>query len=762
MVAPAKSPYRVIGTRPVRPDGTDKVTGRANYGSDIRLPGMLFGRVLRSPHAHARILRIDPSKALALPGVKAVLTHADFPTAEDAVADLGETTSNLKWLVDNVLASDRALYHGHAVAAVAATDPHVAEDALSLIEVEYEPLPPVLSVHEAMAEAAPRIHPNMHTVEMLARFSPGPRSEHDIPNVASHLRMEIGDLDAGFADAEVVLEREYETGTSHQGYIEPHNGTALWNEHGELTLWVSTQGPFMMRDQLSRILKLPVSKIRVVPMEIGGGFGGKIPVYMEPMAAVLSRKTGRPVKMIMQRDEVLFGTGPTSATYVRVKLGAKRDGTLTAAEAYLAYESGAYPGSPVGAGGMCMFAPYRVPNQRADCYDVIVNKPKVSAYRAPGAPAAAFAMESALDELAEQLDIDPLELRMRNAAVDGTRRIDGVAMESIGNEAVMTAAKESPHWNSELQGENRGRGIAMGFWTNGGLESSAYATVNRDGRVSLVLGSVDIGGQRAALAMQLAETLGIDYEQVKPIVVDTDSIGFTAVTGGSRTTFATGWAVHEAGLEIRRELEDRAALMWEVDRELVHYDDDGVLRGPEDRTLTFAAIAKQLHRTGGTVQGKADVTPEGVGPAFACHIVDVEVDPETAKVQVLRYTAIQDVGTAVHPDYVEGQIQGGAVQGVGMALSEEYVYDAEGHMRNASLLDYRMPTTLDVPQIDTILVEEPNPGHPYGVRGVGEVPIVPPLGAIASAIHQAIGVRPRALPASPRVLLEELLPDDEG
>jgi CO/xanthine dehydrogenase Mo-binding subunit len=326
----------------------------------------------------------------------------------------------------------------------------------------------------------------------------------------------------------------------------------------------------------------------------------------------------------------------------------------------------------------------------------------------------------------------------------------------------MTAAKESPHWNSELSGENRGRGIAMGFWTNGGQESSAYATVNRDGTVNLVIGSVDIGGQRAALAMQLAETLGIDYEQVKPTVVDTDSIGFTFITGGSRTTFATGWAVHEAGLEIRRELEDRAAMIWEADRKLVHYDDDGVIRGPDERALSFSEIAKQLHRTGGTVQGKADVTPEGVGPAFACHIVDVEVDPETAKVQVLRYTAIQDVGTAIHPAYVEGQIQGGAVQGVGMALMEEYVYDAEGHMLNASLLDYRMPTTLDVPSIETILVEEPNPGHPYGVRGVGEVPIVPPLGAIASAIYQAIGVRPRTLPASPRVLLEELLPDDGG
>jgi len=754
----ATEPYKVVGTRPVRPDGTDKVTGRAAYGVDTRFPGMLYGRVKRSPHAHARIKRIDASKALALPGVRGVLTNKDFPLAEDVVEDLGESAANLKWLLDNVLASDKALYKGHAVAAVCATDPHIAEDALQLIEVEYEPLPPVLDVREAMLDSAPKLHDDMRTIEMIARFVPGTERGDKVSNVASHLKFAGGDLDRGFADADLVLEREYETTMTHQGYIEPHNGTAFWNTDGELTLWCSTQGPFSVREQVAKILKVPVSKVTVVPMEIGGGFGGKIPVYMEPLAALFSQRTGKPVKMTMGRDEVFEGTGPTSGTYIRLKVGAKRDGTLTAAQAYLAYEAGAYPGSPAGAGAACIFGPYKLENFQADAYDVVLNKPKVSAYRAPGAPAGEFAMESLLDELAEQLDMDPLDLRLKNAARDGDRRADGAIFGHIGNVDVMETAKNSAHYRSELTGKHQGRGIGMGFWFNAGMESSAYAIVNADGRVGLVVGSTDIGGTRATLAMQLAEPLGIPYEDVKPEVVDTSSIGYTGVTGGSRTAFAGGWASYETAMDIRRQMEARAAQIWETDASAVTYGDDGVIRGPDGKQFTFKELAAQLPHTGGQIQGRADINKSTQGPAFACHICDVEVDPDTGKVTILRYTAIQDVGTAVHPSYVEGQIQGGAAQGIGMALSEEYYFDDHGVMRNNSWLDYRMPTTLDLPMIETILVEVPNPGHPYGVRGVGEVPIVPPLSTVANAIYHATGARMRKLPASPRSLLEELLP----
>ena len=759
--------YQVIGTRPVRPDGIDKVTGRAEYGADVRLPRMLYGRVKRSPYAHARVTRIDASKALALDGVEAVITNQDFPRiADDEVVDLGESFAPFKYVRDNVLASDKVLYAGHAVAAVCASDPHIAEDALDLIEVEYEELPAVMNVHEAMADGAPLVHDHLRTTEMAARFVPSDQRADASSNIASHLRFELGNVEQGFEEAEIVLEREFETATAHQGYIEPHNGTAFWNADGQLTVWVSTQGPFVVRTSVAKLLDVPVSKVKVIPMEIGGGFGGKITVYMEPMAALLSKKTGHPVKMIMTREEELTGTGPTSATYVRCKIGAKRDGTLVAAEAMLAYEAGAFPGSPVGAGAGCMFASYDIPHQLTDAYDVVTNKPKVAAYRAPGSPQATFAMESLLDELAERLEMDPMELRLKNAAREGTRRTDGVAHGRIGAEEVLRAATESPHYRSELSGKNRGRGVSMGFWQNAGMESAAYGSLNADGTVSLVLGSVDIGGQRAAQAMQFAETLGIAYEDVHPHVVDTDSVGFTHVTGGSRTTFATGWAVYEAALDVRRQLEERAALIWEVDRDQVAYGDDGVIRGPaagdgSERALSFKEICGQLPRSGGLIQGRADVTPTTVGAAFGCHIVDVEVDTEAGKVDILRYTAVQDVGTAIHPAYVEGQIQGGAVQGVGMALTEEYFYRDDGRMANASLLDYRMPTALDMPEIETILVEVPNPGHPYGVRGVGEVPIVPPLAAVANAIQDATGLRVTALPASPTALLEQLYPDEE-
>ena len=759
--------YQVIGTRPVRPDGTDKVTGRAEYGGDVRMPRMLYGRVKRSPYAHARIKRIDASKALALEGVHAVITNEDFPRiAGDEVADLGETFAPFKYVRDNVLASDKALYAGHAVAAVCASDPHIAEDALELIEVEYEELPPVLSVHEAMAEGASLVHEHLRTTEMASRFVPTDRRAGDSSNVASHLRFELGDVEQGFAEADIVLEREFETAMAHQGYIEPHNGTAFWNADDQITVWVSTQGPFTVRQQVAKLCDVPVSRVKVVPMEIGGGFGGKINVYMEPVAALLSKRTGRAVKMIMTREEVLTATGPASATYVRCKIGAKRDGTLVAAEAYLAYEAGAFPGSAVGAGAGGMFSSYDIPNLLTDGYDVVTNKPKAAAYRAPGTPQATFAMESLIDELAERLDLDPMELRLKNTAREGSRRADGVAQGRIGAEEVMRAALESPHYRSELSGKNRGRGASMGYWGNGGMESSAYATLNADGTASLVLGSVDIGGQRASLAMQFAEALGIPYEDVHPRVTDTDSVGFNGVTAGSRTTFATGWAVYEAAKDIRRQLEERAAQIWEVERDQVTYGDDGVVRGPtegngNERAFSFKEICGQLPLSGGLIQGRADVAPSTVGVAFACHIVDVEVDTETGKVDVLRYTAVQDVGKAIHPSYVEGQIHGGAAQGVGWALTEEYFYRDDGRLANASLLDYRMPTTLDLPMIETILVEVPNPGHPYGVRGVGEVPIVPPLAAVANAIQDATGLRVTALPASPTALLKQLYPDEE-
>jgi CO/xanthine dehydrogenase Mo-binding subunit len=743
--------YKVVGTRPIRHDGVDKVTGRALYGADVQMAGLLHGRILRSPHAHARIRGIDAGRALALPGVEAVVTAADFPDPGTKIAELGEGAIVLRHLSSNCLARGKVLYEGHAVAAVAAVSPHVAEEALKLIAVDYEPLPPVLDVRKAMEDNAPLLHDDL-TTESLGQ----PTGKHS--NVAKHLRFQKGDVAAGFAAASVVIEREFHTATVHQGYIEPHNATALWNADGSVTIWCSTQGAFTVRAQVAELLHMPLAKIKVVPMEIGGGFGGKIRVYLEPVAAALSRKTGRPVKITMNRAEVFEGTGPTPGSYIRAKLGAGADGRLTAAEAYLAYEAGAFPGSPVGPGCMCVFACYDIPNVLIDGYDVVVNKPATSAYRAPGATNAAFAAETVIDEICERLKIDPLNFRIRNGAREGTRRADGPAFPRIGMVEAAQAGKEHPHYQSPLGGPNRGRGVASGFWFNVGLKSSATASVNADGTVSLVEGSTDIGGTRTSVAMQLAEALGIRAEAVKPVVADTDTIGYTDVTGGSRVTFATGWAAYEAAQDIKRQMVARAAQIWDVPADSVAYE-DGVLVCKTDaaKRMTFADLAARLHATGGTIVGRASVDPGGVGGGFATHVVDVEVDPDTGKVTVLRYTAVQDVGKAVHPSYVEGQMQGGVVQGIGWGLNEEYFYNDQGRMTNASYLDYRMPTCLDLPMIDTVMVEVANPGHPYGVRGVGEVPIVPPPAALANAIYRATGVRLRQLPMSPGRVLKGIL-----
>ena len=734
--------YNVVGTRPLRPDGADKVTGRALYGADFAAAGLLSGSVLRSPHAHARIKSIDTSKAEALDGVRAVVTSADFPQGGEGP---------VQWQRDNILASDKALYRGHAIAAVAAASPHIAEEAVSLIEVDYEVLTPVTDVQSSMKGDAPILHDSLMTDEL------GEKADK-ASNVASHFQHVKGDVEVGFKEADVVIEREFTTKTVHQGYIEPHAATALWNNDGRLHIWCSTQGSFAARDACARILDIPVSQIRVVPLEIGGGFGGKIDVYLEPVAALLSKKTGTPVKLVMSRADVLQGTGPTPGSYAKIKIGAKKDGTITAAHAYLAMEAGAYPGSPVGAGAMCVLAPYDLENALVDGYDVVVNKPKTAAYRAPGAPNAAFAGEQVVDEVAKAIGMDPIDFRMKNAAKEGTRQVHGPTFPRVGYEAVLEAMKSHPHYNAPLDGPNQGRGVAVGFWFNIGFDSACNIAVNADGTVTLQEGSTDIGGTRASIAMQAAEVLTLPYEKVRPTVVDTDTIGFTAVTGGSRTTFATGWAAYEAAQDVRTKMIDRAAQIWEVDADSVELE-DAVFKSKSDPELnmTFAELAGQLGRTGGGITGTAAVSPSGVGGAFAGNIVDVEVDPETGKTEILRFTVVQDAGKAIHPSYVEGQMQGGAVQGIGWALNEEYYMSDSGTMDNVSLLDYRMPTSLDLPMIDTVIVEVANPGHPYGVRGVGEAPIIPPTPAIANAIENAIGTRLFALPMNPAAVAKAVM-----
>ncbi len=568
-----------------------------------------------------------------------------------------------------------------------------------------------------------------------------------------------GDIAQGFAEADVVVEGTYRTPTVHQGYIEPHACVASINQGGQATIWCCTQGHFDVRSMTSKVLGMNVADIRVIPSEIGGGFGGKTTIYLEPVAMVLSKKSGRPVKMTMTRDEVFRASGPASATKCTIKIGAKKDGTFTAMSAWLAYEAGGYKGSSMAPGAMCVFAPYVVPHFLIQGYDVLVNKPKVAAYRAPGAPQSMYACESLIDDLARQLKIDPIELRLKNAVSAGSQASYGPKFNAIGFKECLNAAKKHPNYSAKL-GPNEGRGLAAGFWFNAGMQSSAEVHINENGTVTVVEGSPDIGGSRASMALMAAEELGVPYERVRVLVADTESAGYNNVTGGSRVTFATGMAVIQASRDIIAQCKQRAAATWGIEEELVDWQDGQAIPKPgvnaDVKPLTLAQIAANSGRTGGPLLGRASLNARGAGPGFSINMADVRVDPETGKVDVLRFTAIQDAGKAIHPAYVEGQMQGGAVQGIGWALNEEYIYDAKGVMQNAGFLDYRMPVASDLPMIDTQIIEVPNPSHPYGVRGVGEVPIVAPLAAVANAVRAATGIRIPDLPLSPPRVLAAL------
>ncbi len=741
-----------VGTRPLRPDGVDKVTGRAKFGADLYLPGMLVGKVLRSPHAHARINSIDTSKAEALPGVKAVLTCEDFEDRESEFVPAGEMLVNYRDIVRNVMAREKVLYDGHAVAAVAATSNAIAKKALRLIEVDYEILPHVIDVLEAMKPDAPLLHEDMIT----AGVEPVP----DKPsNVAKVVEFAIGDVGAGFAQAELVVEREFSTRPVHQGYIEPHACVASVSEDGQAELWCTTQGHYVVRAHCARLLGMDISKIRVTASEIGGGFGGKTVVYLEPVAMVLSRKACQPVKIVMSREEVFRASGPASGAHMRVKMGATKDGRITAAEADLKYQAGAFQGSPVQPGAMCAFAPYDLENVKVIGYDVVTNRPKVAAYRAPGAPISEYAVECVIDELAKKLGIDPIDFRLANAAKEGTRAAYGPKFGPIGLVETLEQAKAHAHYKAPL-GPNHGRGVASGFWFNIGGETCASLNINEDGTVTLIVGTPDIGGTRASLCMMAAEELGIDMDRIRPVIADTSSLGYTFLTGGSRVTFASGMAVIDAARDVVTQLRERAAKIWEIPPDAVTWENGyakpaGANAG-EFEPMSLTELAKMAGKTGGPVVGHAQINAQGAGPSFGTHIVDVEVDKETGRVSVLRYTVLQDAGKAVHPSYVEGQYQGGAVQGIGWALNEEYVYDADGRLENPGFLDYRIPVASDVPMIDTVIVEVPNPRHPYGVRGVGETPIVPPMGAITNAVADALGIRFTELPMSPPKVLKAI------
>ena len=745
---------KIIGSNPIKHDGWDKVTGAAKFSADIVLPGMLVGKLLRSPHPHAHIKSIDTSAAEKLAGVKAVVTAKDFPEIKEGTA-YGDMTRM-------VMAREKVLHEGHPVAAVAATSESIAKRALKLIKVEYEVLPHVIDPVAAMQPDAPVLHPYLRTKG--AKPGDAKVSADKPSNVVERYELGQGDVDKGFAEADVIVEHSYDTKPMHQGYIEPQSCVASASEEGEIELWCCTQAPFVYRDRLSEILKIDSSKIKVQQSELGGGFGGKTGFYAEPVAIQLARKARRPVKITFTRAEVFKGTGPVSGTASRIKIGAKKDGTITAADAELIFQTGPYSGSAFTNAPQAMFTRYDLKNVRTVSYEVVSNRPKVASFRAPCVPQVVFGVEGVLSELAKKIGMDEIDFRMKNAMENGATTLYKEKFGVIGFIETLQAAKACEHYRSPVP-KGCGRGISTGFWFNRGGETSSSLQVAPDGSVTITLGTADVAGSRISISMMVAEELGIPVDKVRAVLADTHQLGFNRVTAGSRTTYSQGMVLVDCSRKVVKEMTGRAARIWKVPEEGITFE-NGMFRPASTnvgdfKPLSIADIAKQTTNTEGAIAARSDMNVTGAGPGFGCHIVDVKVDEQTGYAEIVRYTVVEDAGKAIHPLQVEGQFQGGAVQGIGWALNEEYIFGDDGRMQNPGFLDYRMPVASDVPNIDTVIVEVPNPKHPFGLRGVGEVPVVPTMAAIANAIGNCIGVRPTSLPMSPPRILK-LIKERDG
>ena len=757
VTTPSQSPRRAnsdgltfkgFGKSHEKVDGLEKVTGRALFGADFTIPGSMHGAIVRSPHAHARILSIDTSAAEQLPGVRAVCTAADFPSDISGDLDTGEVDIGIQFLANLMMARRKVLFEGHPIAAVAADNAHIAAEAVRLVKVKYEVLDPVTDPIEAMAADAPILHEGL-----VARSLSGTGDRTS--NISAHIEAGRGDVEKGFAESDVIVERTFKTSIVHQGYIEPEAETVFWQSDGHMQVWANTQGSFAVRGNLSKLLKVDIGRITVTPLEVGGAFGAKTLPRVTPIAAILSRKAGSPVKIVLNREEVLKATGPGAAAVVTIKMGATKDGKLKAAQSRLVYGAGAFPGAPIMRGVQTVFACYQPEHSRVDGYDVVTNTPRVAAYRAPGATVSSFCTEQVMDELARKLNIEPIDFRIMNASKTGDYTVDDNKYTRIGIVEMLEAAKAHPAYTRPIKksknGWPTGRGIGIGWWPCGVDQASSRILVQPDGRVVVTTGSVDLSGVRTGLAQLAAQTLGISPDDVSVRIADTDSIPFTGSSAGSKVTRTQSDAVYKAGMAVLDIMRNGLASRLNVDPEFVEYEDGSFFpRDNQDNRLSFKQAAQIVSARAVPIEATASSDPN-LRPAngYALNIADVEIDPDTGKVQVLDFTLFQDVGRLVNPMQVEGQMHGGAAQGIGWALNEEYVYDDRGLMRNSSLLDYRMPTALDLPMMECVILETPADDGPFGLRGVGEPPIIPPAAALANAVYDAIGARMTQLPMSP-------------
>lgn len=743
------SEYSVLRTSPQRIDALDKVTGKARFSADIILPKMLYGKVLRSPYAHATIKHLDTSRAKSLPGVKAVVSIEDVPGLSGA--------GDVPFGMIPCLARDKVVFVGQPIVAVAAVDSDTAEEALALIDIDYEILTPVVDVMEAMQPDAPVIYRSLYTENL-------PDKKNIPSNVFWYSANVRGDIEAGFKKADIVLENTFRTQTVHQGHLEPRATVADISQDGRITVWTDNQGIFRVRELIADFLKLPLSYIRVMPVEVGGAFGGKEHQQLSPLCALLAQKTGRPVKMIMTREEVFQATRPAGSSVTTIKVGAGKDGLLTAVMANVIFDFGASTGMPgwhkALFGISTGFSLYRIPNFKIVSYDVVTNKAPSGPYRGPSAAQVAFAMESQMDLLARELKMDPLEFRLKNASIEGDPMVDGTPFPKIGFKETLESMQQYLAQNPQTEGENHGKGIACGLWLTGCMGMAAHIHINPDGSLILVIGSTDVSGTRTTLAQMVAEEFGISLSSVRVVTGDTETAPFATISAGSMTTRSAGTAVYRACRDAKEQLCRRAAFQMDVKPEEVELVQGRArVKSSPDKYRSIADLVQENFGIPGwgPIVGRGAGENAGRTPVFAVQAAEIEVDKETGKIKVISFATAQDTGLAINPKILEGQIQGAVAQGIGWALSENYIFQ-NGKMINATLQDYRMPTAADVPFVDAMLVEVNSNTEPFGIRGAGEPPIVPALATIANAVHSATGVRFTELPITPEVVLNRIRP----
>jgi len=746
-----------IGQRLDRADGRDKVTGHATYVADVKLPGMLHAKLLRSPHAHARILSINVERARALAGVRCVLTAKDLDRLER------EPSSRAR----AILAVDRVRYHGQPIAAVAADDVHTAEEAIDLIEVEYDVLPAVVDPLQSLEDGAPLVREQATETDDSEALAHGSVTAGEVKvagnkptNVTSRVHYHRGDVEAGFAAADVVVEKTYHIGHVHQGYMEPRATIATWDAQDRLTFYVSAQGQFSIRSELSNVLGIPESKIKIFAMEIGGGFGAKIQPIIEPIAAYLAKRTRRPVKLVLTRGEDLIAATPAPEFIMEVKSGAKKDGTLTAVKARVIMDPGCFPGGPLNNACLLIGCLYRFPNLDVEGIEVLTHKPSQAAYRAPGAHHGTFAIESQMDAMARALGIDRFEFRLKNCIVEGDLMAHGEPWPNNGMKQVLQAMAEHPIWKNRASAPNRGVGFAVGGWLGGIQPASASVRMNPDGSLCVITGAIDLTGTNTAFRQIAAAELGLPAEDITVQTGDTDSAPYAGTSAGSKVIYAVGGAVQAAAADARRQILEIASHELEASPADLEISDGKVrVKGTAERSVSLSHIGSASTRYGGKYEpvfGRGSVAVTQRSPGFSGQLAEVSVDPDTGKVSILQYACVQDVGKAINPTLVEGQMQGGSVQGIGMGLSEELVYSKEGRLLNQSLLDYRKMTAIDLPKIDTVIVEVPSPFGPFGAKGVGEPPIVPGAAAIANAVRDATNRDFPDLPITPDKVVRAL------